>query len=194
MLSQRIGMEIERKPATGWKNRILSAPETNLFLFAFLLNFVYEVWQSPYYTFYNSPAFADKIRALTHCTVGDGAILLVCYWVIGALVGSRFWILKSTRKLTVLFTCLGLFFTLIYESYRVNVIKVYGVPAFAVPGLGISALAVLQWVILPPLVLSLARRQSLGYQAERLVLLLQDRQDHPNRCVGDVRDGSSVKK
>ena len=34
--------------------RLLAAPETNLFLFAFLLNFVYEVWQSPFYEFYKS--------------------------------------------------------------------------------------------------------------------------------------------
>jgi hypothetical protein len=191
MLSQRIGMEIERKPSTGWKNGILSAPETNLFIFAFLLNFVYEVWQAPYYIFYNSPSFADKIRDLTHCTFGDGVILLVCYWVISAFVRSRFWILKPSGSLTVLFTCLGLLFTLIYESYRVNVLKVYGVSTFTVPGLGMSALAVLQWVILPPMVLSFARRHSLGYQAVHLFLLLQDRR---NRCAGDVRHGSSLKK
>lgn len=191
MLSQRIGIERERKPSAGWKNGILSAPETNLFLFAFLLNFVYEVWQAPYYIFYNSPSLADKIRDLTHCTFGDGVILLVCYWITSALVGSRFWILKPTGRLTVLFTCLGLLFTLIYESYRVNVLKIYGVSAFAVPGLGMSALAVLQWVILPPMVLLFARRHSLGYQAERLFLLLQG---HRNRCAGDFRHGSPLKK
>jgi hypothetical protein len=27
--------------------QILAAPEPNLFLFGFLLNFVYEVWQAP---------------------------------------------------------------------------------------------------------------------------------------------------
>ncbi len=39
----------------------------------FLLNFVYEVWQAPYYEFYRSPSLADKIKDLTHCSFGDGS-------------------------------------------------------------------------------------------------------------------------
>lgn len=62
-----------------WKrvSQILVAPETNLFLFAFLLNFVYEVWQAPYYEFYRSPSLAEKIKDLTHCSFGDGVIILI---------------------------------------------------------------------------------------------------------------------
>ncbi len=40
-----------KKLLTQWIDRILAAPETNLFLFAFLLHFVYEVWESPYFDF-----------------------------------------------------------------------------------------------------------------------------------------------
>jgi len=50
------------------------------------------------------------------------------------------------------------------ETYRVNVSKVYGVSIFAVPFLGMSSLAVLQWIILPPVILYLARRHLLGYR------------------------------
>lgn len=147
--------------------RILAAPETNLFLFAFLLNFVYEVWQAPYYEFYGSPTFADKINDLTHCTFGDGVIMLISSWVVSGLARSRYWILNPTWKLTLLFTSVGLVITLVLETYRVNVTKAYGVPILAVPGLGMSSLAVLQWIILPPLVLYLARRQMLGYRKPR---------------------------
>lgn len=54
--------------------RILAAPETNLFLFAFLLHFVYEVWESPYFDFYAMPSLSDKVDYITHCTIGDGVI------------------------------------------------------------------------------------------------------------------------
>ena len=74
-----------------WAVRILAAPETNLFLFAFLLNFVYEVWQSPYFDFYGMPALADKVAAITHCTFGYGAIAVICFWIVSALQRSRYW-------------------------------------------------------------------------------------------------------
>jgi hypothetical protein len=129
-----------------WKSvsQILAAPETNLFLFAFLLNFVYEVWQAPYYEFYSSPTLADKVRDLTHCSFGDGVIILVCSWVVSALVRSRDWVLHPTPKLTLLFTSIGLAITLVIETYRVNVSQVYGVAVLAVPFLGMSGLAVIQ--------------------------------------------------
>lgn len=106
--------------------QILAAPETNLFLFAFLLNFVYEVWQAPYYEFYGSPSLAAKINDLTHCTFGDGVIILVSSWVVSALVRSRDWVLHPTLKSTVLFTSIGLLYTLAIETYRVNVSSLWG--------------------------------------------------------------------
>jgi hypothetical protein len=150
--------------ASRWLIRILATPEVNLFLFAFLLNFVYEVWQAPYYEFYGKPSLSDKINDLTHCTFGDGVITLLCSWVVSWLVRSRYWVINPTRKLTLLFTGVGVVITLVLETYRVNVSKAYGVPILAIPGLGMSSLALLQWMILPPLVLYLARRQMLGYR------------------------------
>jgi hypothetical protein len=144
-------------------SQVLATPEINLWLFAFLLNFVYEVWQSPYYSFYNSPSLADKIRDLTHCSLGDAVIILVCHWVVSAIARSRYWILHPGLEFTLLFTSIGLVITLVIETYRVNISQVYGVPVLAVPILGMSGLAVIQWIILPPLILYLARRHILGY-------------------------------
>jgi hypothetical protein len=148
--------------------RILAAPETNLFLFAFLLNFVYEVWQSPFYEFYASPSLGDKVIDLTHCAFGDGVIILFSSWVVSALMRSRYWVLTPTWKLTLLFTSIGLLITLAIETYRVNVSKAYGVPVLAVPILGMSALAVIQWIVLPAIILYLARRHMLGYSGQGL--------------------------
>ena len=150
-----------------WIVRSLATPEANLFIFSFLINFVYEVWQAPYYEFYGNPSFLDKIKDLTHCTFGDGVITLISGWIVSALARSRYWILNPRRKLTLLFTGTGLVITLITETYRVNVSKTYGVPVLAVPGLGMSSLAVVQWIILPPLVLYFARRQMMSWEMDR---------------------------
>jgi hypothetical protein len=102
-------------------------------------------------------------------------IILVCHWVVSAIhasttgrpiAHSRYWILDPSQRLTMLFTSIGVLMTLAIETYRVNVSNVYGVTVLAVPFLGMSSLAVLQWIILPPVILYLARRHLLGYRAE----------------------------
>ena len=101
--------------------RILAAPETNLFLFAFLLNFFYEVWQSPFYEFYASPSLGDKVIDLTHCAFGDGVIILFSSWTVSALMRSRYWVLTPTWKLTLLFTGIGLLITLARGLLRARI-------------------------------------------------------------------------
>ncbi len=139
-------------------------PETNLILFSFLLHFVYEVWQAPYYDFYEKTAFSAKIDYLFHCSAGDALISLVSGWLVALLFRSRNWLLNPTWKTALLFTAFGLLITVITEIYRVNVLKLYGIPVLAVPGIGISWLAVLQWIVLPVPTLFLARRQMLGHR------------------------------
>lgn len=71
-----------KKLINQWITRILAAPETNLFLFAFILHFVrelavYKVWESPYFGFYAMPFLSDKVNYITHCTVEDGVITVI---------------------------------------------------------------------------------------------------------------------
>ena len=110
----------------------------------------------------------EKVADLTHCSFGDGMIILFSSWVFSILRRSRYWLLKPGRRLTVLFTGIGLLITLVLETFRVNVSRSYGVPVFAVTILGMSALAVVQWITLPPLILYLARRHMLGYSGNDL--------------------------
>jgi hypothetical protein len=109
------------------------------------------------------PLLADKIGYITHCTVGDGVITIFSFWIVSALCGSRYWLLNSTWKLTLLFTALGWIYTFISEIYRVQIAKLYGVSVLVIPGVGTSWLPLLQWIILPPLVLYMTKRHLLGY-------------------------------
>ncbi|WP_019501325.1 hypothetical protein [Pseudanabaena sp. PCC 6802] len=146
---------------------ILAAPETNLFLFGFLLHFVYEVWQSPYFEFYRMPTLADKVSYITHCTVGDGVITVISGGVVSWVDRSRSWILRPTWRAMILFTSLGWFYTFISEIYRIRIAKLYGVSTLVVPIVEISWLPLLQWIIIPPLVLYMSRKHILGYQKNR---------------------------
>jgi hypothetical protein len=148
-----------------WLVRFFALPEANLFLFAFLLHFVYEVWESPYFDFYKMPTLTDKITYITHCTVGDGVITIVSYWAIAVLVRSRKWILHPTWQQILVFTRFGWVYTFFSEIYRIRIAQLYGVSVLVLPIVNISWLPLLQWVILPPLVLYIVKRQILGNQA-----------------------------
>lgn len=147
-----------------WLNRFLAAPETNLFLFAFLIHFVYEVWQSPFFEFYGMPTLAQKINYITHCTIGDGVITVLSSSIISFWRRDRYWMLTPTARLIVLFTSLGWLYTFVSEIYRVRIAQLYGVSALVVPIVQISWLPLLQWLILPPVVLIMTRRHLLGYR------------------------------
>lgn len=138
-------------------------PETNVFVFAFLLNFVYEVWQSPFFEFYDRPTLGGKILAINHCTFGDGVIALVCYWIASALLRSRRWILAPHWRQVALFTALGLGYTFFSEIYRVRIAHLYGLTGFVIPGLEVSVLPLVQWIVLPPLIVYFTRLQLLGF-------------------------------
>ena len=90
------------------------------------------------------PSLSDKIDYITHCTLGDGLITLISGWAVSSLARSRYWMLNPTWKLTLIFTALGWLITFVTEIYRrVNIAKLYDVPVLAVPGVGISSLALL---------------------------------------------------
>lgn len=150
-----------------WIRGFFSAPETNLFIFAFLLNFVYEVWQSPYFDFYGRPTLAEKIAAINHCTFGDAFITVICSLIVSGIYCSRTWILQLTWQSILIFTGLGWGYTFVSEIYRTRIANLYGVFGLTLPGIGISWLPLLQWAVLPPLVLYLSRRQMLGYYKEK---------------------------
>ena len=149
-----------------WRDRILSLPELNLFLFAFFLHFIYEVWQAPFYEFYDAPTLANKIGALTHCTFGDGVITVVCSIVVSAILRSRRWIVYPTAKAMVWFIGLGWGYTFFSEIYRTRIANFYGTLGLSIPGLDISWLPLIQWLIIPPLVMYFSRYQILGHRVE----------------------------
>ncbi|MEO0536662.1 MAG: hypothetical protein AAF215_22640 [Cyanobacteria bacterium P01_A01_bin.123] len=148
-----------------WLGRLVALPEFNLFLFSFLLNFVYEVWQAPFYDFYNAPTLADKIWALTHCTFGDGVITVGCSLLVSVISRSRQWIIYPTPKSMLWFIGAGWVYTLFSEIYRIRIAHLYGILGFSIPGLQISGLPLIQWLVIPPVIILLARRQILGHRA-----------------------------
>ena len=141
-------------------------PETTLVLYGLLINLAWELAQSPLY--------ADHARETSyvlwtriHCTVGDGLILLGCFWLTALCFRTRFWFLSDRFFPTVVFVLFGVGYTIWSEWYNTQVAHSWAytraMPTFF--GIGLSPVA--QWLTIPWLLLLILRRRAKAFKESR---------------------------
>ena len=139
--------------------RITSLPEFNIYIFAFLLNFVWEMLQMPLFAL--PPADTPYWPVITMCafaTVADGFIMLIAFWTASAFARSRYWFVAAERSHVLIFLITGLAITSAIEL----IVTEMGVWAYSplMPVLfGVGMSPFLQWVIPPLITLWFTRRQ-----------------------------------
>jgi hypothetical protein len=144
--------------------RILAAPELNIGAFAFLLNYPWEFLQVP---FFAGMADAPHWEAMLFCSraaVGDAGIAVVAFWAVAVAVRRRSWLVNPTTRQVLSFVASGLVITVILEWLATEVWNRWEYAAMTptLPVLGTGLLPVLQWSVLPPLLVWIVRRQLLG--------------------------------
>ncbi len=139
----------------------LALPEVNVVIFAFLLNFVWEFWQVPFYRDMPSGPHWQATKVCSLATVGDVAIALVAFWVVAAVARTRAWVLGPSGTQVVIFTMTGVAVTVIAEWVAREMLQswAYADRMPTLPLLGTGLLPLLQWMILPPLVVWFVQRQ-----------------------------------
>ena len=140
---------------------IAALPELNVAIFAFLLNFVWELLQIPF--FKNMPTIPhwQGVKACTIATLGDVAIALVSFWAVALAVHSRAWILQPSPAELAGFMAAGVLITIAGEWVLTERIGrwTYAPSMPTVPVLGTGLLPLLQWIILPPVLVWFVHRQ-----------------------------------
>lgn len=135
-------------------------PEVRLLVLALPLEAVWETAQLPLYTLWYRNDWSYILYSLAHCTVGDLLILLVAYELVAALVRSRHWFAGPVRPAGALFTFIGAAYTVYSEL--INTVPggawEYTAQMPRVPVFDIGVTPLLQWILIPPLVLWLMRR------------------------------------
>ncbi len=128
-----------------------------LVAWGFSLNAVWEFLQSPLYADHDRGLFYIVWTRL-HCTGGDLLILLAVFWGTSILFRERFWWNLPRWAAVFCFVLFGLAYTAWSEWYntRVRLSWEYSEAMPRLFGLGLSPL--LQWVLLPPLIVALVRR------------------------------------
>jgi hypothetical protein len=147
--------------------KILQTPEFNLGVFAFLLNLVWEFWQIPFFVGMGEQPHWSGVKICTLSTLGDVAILMAAFWVTAITARSRNWILLPRRQDMTLFLGIGIIATVAFESVATGPAGrwSYTTAMPRLPIIGTGLLPLLQWLVIPPLVLWFARRQIKGDSA-----------------------------
>lgn len=148
------------------RQRILASPEFNIALFAFLLNYPWEFLQVPFFQAMPEMPHWDAIFYCTRATLGDVLITLVAFWLVAAWQRNRDWLLRPRLPALAGFVAVGVLVTIALEWHATALADRWQYAGFmpTVPLLGTGLLPLLQWLILPLVVIWLTRRQIRGQE------------------------------
>lgn len=142
-------------------------PELPLAGFGFLVHFAWEMLQVPWFTGMVEASHGAVVWLCTKATGGDVFILLVAFWLGSSVVGRRGWLAHGSRAAATVVVVTGLAITVGFEYLAIGVLGRWSyddaMPVLPVVGTGL--LPLLQWLLLPPLILWLSRRHVLGQMA-----------------------------
>ena len=137
------------------------APELTVAFFSFAFHFVWEMLQVPTYQGMSTMEHWAGIMVCTQATVGDVGFALTAFWITAVFRRSRRWMLSSSIPDVLLFLAVGMILTIGFEYYYVEIAHrwTYATWMPLVPPFGTGLSPFMQWIIVPPLVLLVARRQ-----------------------------------
>jgi len=141
--------------------KILNSVEFNIIIFSFLLHFVWEFLQAPTYAGMVEMNHWDGIKLCTFATFGDVGFALTAYFLTSLMARSRNWVLHPTSGQLLLFLAIGLTLTIGFEYYYTNISLrwTYSDLMPLVPPFGTGLSPLVQWIVIPLLVLWFTRRQ-----------------------------------
>jgi hypothetical protein len=140
--------------------KLTSIPELNIAFFSFLLNFVWEVLQTPFFV-----DISTEVNTIIwyrfHCTLGDVVISLGSFWLVALISKTRTWLLNPTKARMLLFVAFGVSYTILSEIKNVSLYKLWAYSDFmpVIPYIDVGIVPLIQWIIIPPLLVIIIRRQ-----------------------------------
>jgi hypothetical protein len=138
-------------------------PEANLFLVGLLLNFPWEILQSPLFQGMAEASHWEATKSCAIAAIGDAAVLVTAYWAAALVASSRLWILRPAPLSVATYLVAGLGITLLMERLAIAQGRwAYSNAMPVIPVLNIGLALVAQWLLLPPTALWIASRQILG--------------------------------
>ncbi|MBI4523697.1 MAG: hypothetical protein HY695_07790 [Deltaproteobacteria bacterium] len=135
---------------------MLKLPEIRILAFGFPLSLAWEFLQSPFYMDTFTELWTTVAYNRIHCSIGDVLILLAAFWALSLLWG-RSWLSKAGVMPSAVFVIIGISYTILSEHYNVSVAQNWAYSQWMPMAGSIGVLPVVQWLLLPLLVLRLSR-------------------------------------
>ena len=145
-------------------NRIANLPEANLVFFSFVFHFVWEILQVPTYANMAEMKHWPATLLCTRATIGDVGFALAAFWLTALLSRSRLWFMAPKLWQTAVFLAVGILLTIGFEWYYIEISGrwIYSDLMPLVPPFGTGLSPLVQWRIVPLLLLFVMRRQLAG--------------------------------
>lgn len=140
--------------------------------FGLLLNYPWEMLQAPFFAGVPEMGHWDAVRKCSWTTLGDAGLLVGAFWVAAAVQRTRAWMARPRPLAVAAFLAAGLLATIALEWLATNAWDrwQYAARMPTLPGLGTGLVPLLQWLVLPPLLIWIVRRQLHGAAALASVL------------------------
>ena len=103
----------------------------------------------------------NQTRNCTLATVGDVGISITAFWTVAAVSKSRQWFHQPRLWQIGGFVLVGIVMTVIFEALATGPLNIWKYTTLMpkVPFLGIGLLPLLQWVLIPPIIIWFVKRQ-----------------------------------
>jgi hypothetical protein len=144
-------------------------PELPLAGFGFLTHFLWEMLQVPWFTGMAKASHGSVVWMCIQASGGDVLILLASFWFSSIVFGHRRWLLEGKRKPAITLLLAAFLVTIVMEWLATGPLErwTYADSMPIIPLLGVGLAPLLQWLILPPLIMWLSHRHMLGCIAIR---------------------------
>jgi hypothetical protein len=131
-------------------------------LFALLLHFAWEMLQFPLFAGMSAAPHGTATRACLIATLGDGAISLFAYAGASGAARTATWVIRPRAPTVCAFFALGFAMAIAAEVANVRLLARWSYGPAMPTLLGIGLTPILQWTVVPPLILWLARAHVAG--------------------------------
>lgn len=138
-----------------------NVPEITISISGLLLNFIWEIWQAPLFQGMDELTHFEVTLHCTLAALGDVSILLAAFWIIALTARSRRWIIHPRAIQAIGFIAIGIAITVVIEAIATHVLNRWQYAAVmpTLPILGTGITPILQWLIIPPIIVSMMRRR-----------------------------------
>jgi len=139
------------------------SPPLNVALFAFLLNLPWELMQVPLYARMEQASHWKGIVTCSQAALGDAVLAVLAYAAVAVTSKSRRWIESPRATQVAAFVGVSVLVTIVIENLATRGLWIsswtYAPSMPIVPGTGAGLAPLLQWLLLPPVVVWLVQRQ-----------------------------------